>query len=299
MKNLGLLIISFLIAICLTYFVNSKSSMSSTNLIVPVVTSNLPQNKIVIASSKSQVQVTVKGPSYLLNNVSRQGINLNIKFPDKIGTSFNTKISPNDFHLPSGLEVLNIEPQELTFTLDNLVTKSVPVVVPRIGKLDEMYRLVGFTVEPESVDVTGSELEIKSLTRVQTESVDLRNITENVEQEVKLRQVGSFIKPSKDSVKLKIFIREVQSTKEFKSLNIEIRNQVNKAFDVDFRTVDIMISGPKRDVQKLSIDNIKPYILIDEDTAESKRAKLQVELPKGLELVSVNPKTILLKEKKN
>ena len=44
---------------------------------------------------------------------------------------------------------------------------------------------------------------------------------------------------------------------------------------------------------------VKPYILIDEDTAESKRAKLQVELPKGLELVSVNPKTILLKEKKN
>ena len=299
MKNLGLLIISFIIAICLTYFVNSKSGMSSTNLIMPVVTSNLPQNKIVIATSKSQVQVTVRGPSYLLNNVSRMGANLNIKFPDDISTSYSTKISPSDLHLPSNLEVLNIEPQELTFTLDNQVTKSIPVVVPRIGTLDERFRLVGFKVEPETIDVTGSELELKGIKRVQTESIDVRNITENVIQDVKLRPIGSFVKPAKDMVKVQILVREVQGTKEFKSLNIEIRNQINKAFDVDFKTADVMISGAKRDVQKLSIDNIKPYILIDEETAESKHAKLQVEVPEGFTIVGVNPKTILLKDKKN
>lgn len=302
MKNIGFLIFSFIIALCLTYYVNSKSGTSSTTLIVPVVTSNLPTDKIVIAQSKSQVQVTIKGPSYLLNNVSRNGINLDIKFPDNISTSYSTKIVPNDLHLPAGhlpkgLEVLNIEPQELTFTLDNVVTKQVPVVVPRIGRVDDNYRLVGFKVEPDVIELSGSEMELKDIKRVQTESVDLRNVTENIVQDVKLRSVGSFVKPSSDTVKVQILVRELQGSKEYKSLNIEIRNEINKAFDVDFKTVDVMVTGPKRIIDTLSLDKVKPYIKIDESVAEAKQAKLQVELPSDVVLESVNPKNILLKEK--
>ncbi|MGI6680833.1 MAG: YbbR-like domain-containing protein [Bdellovibrionota bacterium] len=297
MKNFGLLIISFIIAICLMFIVNDRSGTSSTNLVVPVVTSNLPTDKIVVSTSKSQVQVTIKGPSYLLNNISRTGVNLNIKFPDNVSNAYSRMLSPSDLHLPTGVEVLNIEPHELSFTIDNLVSKRVPVVVPRIGSLDNAYRLVEFKVEPEAVELVGSEIELRGIKRVQTESVDLRNITSSTVQDVKLRQVGSFVKANSEMVKVNIIIRDVQDTKEIKGLNIEIRNEVNKQFDVNYKTVDVMVKGAKKDIKVLNANKVRPFIKIDEEASKNKQANLEFELPDGISLFSSNPKNVSLKEK--
>lgn len=298
MKNLGTLIISVIIAIFLTIIVNDKSGLSSINLNVPIVTSNLPKDKIVILSSKSQVQVTIKGQSYLLSDViAKKGVNLDVKFPDNVTTTYTAKIAPNDFKFPAGVEVLNIDPPEVTFSLDKVISKDLPVVVPRIGAIDEMYKLTSFQVDPEFVKVTGSEIELKGIKRIQTEPIDLRSVTEDVVIETKLRSTGQFTTPEKESVKVAIAVKTIQGDKEFKGLNIDIRNKITTPYDFDFKIVDVLVRGAKKDVEKLTIENIKPYIEIDEDASANKKALVHVELPEGISLISVNPKNILLREK--
>lgn len=298
MKNFGTLVIAFIIAIFLTVIVNDKSGSSSVNLNVPIVTSNLPEDKIVILSSKSQVQVTIKGPSYLLSDViAKKGVNLDIKFPNNITTTYTAKIKPSDFKFPAGVDVLSIEPSEVTFSVDNVISKRLPVVVPRIGTIDEMYKLLEFKVEPEFINVKGSEIELKGIKRIQTEPVDLRNITEDSIVETNIRAIGQFTTAEEKTVKVKISVRALKANKEFKGVSIDIRNQIAKPYEVDFKTVDLLLSGAKKDIDNLTIDKIKPYVTIKEDTLVQRKAQVFVELPVGIELLSVNPKNIFLKER--
>ncbi len=299
-KNIGLLILSFIIALCFYFYVNSKSGQQTYTLMVPVATSNVPADKLVILSSSSQVQVTIKGPQYILQSVAtKANTTLDIRIPEDVTNTYSTPITPKDFNFPSGVDVLSIEPQDVTFSLDKVITKKLPVVIPRIGQLSEDFKLASFQVTPDIVEVSGPELELKDKKIVEAEPIDMRSIQEDVDIVTKLRPLGKFTKFKDDSVSVNIAVKPVNVTKEFRGLNIEIKNEVTKVFNVDFKTVDVLLSGPKAMMNDLQIQDVKPYIRIDEDAAKNFMANINVDLPQDVSIVSINPKAIKLKPARN
>lgn len=299
-KNLGLLILSFIIALCFYFYVNSKSGQQTYTLMVPVATSNVPADKLVILSSSSQVQVTIKGPQYILQSVAtKANTTLDIRIPEDVTNTYSAKITPKDFNFPSGVDVLSIEPQDVTFSLDKVITKKLPVVIPRIGQLSEDFKLASFQVNPDIIQVSGPELELKDKKTVEAEPIDMRGIKEDVDIVTKLRPLGKFTKFKEESVNVSVAVKPVNISKEFKGLNIEIKNEVTKAFNIDFKTVDILVSGPKAIIQDLQTKDVKPYIRINEEAAKNLVVDINVDLPQDVSIVSMNPKTLKLKPIRN
>ena len=90
-KNLGLKLISLVFAIILAYFVNSEGNTSIVGFVVPVEFQNVPSDKVLLRPSHRQVEVTIKGPSFVISKVAAEPRVFKVRLPIGVGNSFSAR----------------------------------------------------------------------------------------------------------------------------------------------------------------------------------------------------------------
>ncbi|RMD85835.1 MAG: hypothetical protein D6808_04515 [Candidatus Dadabacteria bacterium] len=297
MKNLGLKIFSLAVAVALSYYVNSETNVSVIGFSVPVEIKNIPENKMLVWPLTPKAQITVKGPSYLVSQVATSNFTFKVELPDDVGYSYTVALRRSFLSLPSSVEVVAIEPSELELTFDKRVTKSVPVIVPRIGKLPSEVKLDRMSVNPPRVKLIGPESELKKIRTVETQPVDIRGITSTVEKKLKIRIPGTLTKVSNDEVAIKIEVSPVEMERKFRKVPIQIRPDGEYRFKIKPQRASVEVSGGSDVVPSLKQSDIRAYI--DATTiGKNNKAKVLVDLPKDVELVIVEPEFVkIIREK--
>lgn len=293
MKHLRMKVASVIIAVGLSLFVNSENNINSARVFVTIEVKDLPVSKVLVWQHKKQVEVEVRGPSFLVSRVVASPPTVRLELPDKVEGRYSAQIGRRNLNIDSPLQIVSIEPSSVSFTVENKISKEVLVRVPRIisddSKIDELKLM------PDRVFVTGPESEVKDLTVIQSEPLDLREIKDQMTKELVLRVPGKLTELSPGTVRAYIKMSKTVFSKTLDNLPVEIRSAPGKMFSVEPKQVQVILNGPKKKVEALTSGQIIPYVRPNTDD-QGKELKVNIDLPSEVQIVAINPEKVNISE---
>ena len=190
-ENWMLKFISLAFAVVLWFFVMGESRMEVTH-IVPLEYENLSEELMIANEVPTSVSIRISGPRALQVNLSPDDISLSVdleKLPAGV-TSF--KRLEESLNIPSGLKITRISPSYVDVKLERIRDRDVPVRVILTGEPELGFMVKSFKTVPKKVTVSGAESELKGVSEVVTEGIDLTNVQESFSQTVAISYIGNY-----------------------------------------------------------------------------------------------------------
>lgn len=188
-----------------------------------VEAATFPKDRILIRNTDSIISITVraKGLDYYSRLFSAQlkplYFNLNDlklkrtgdRYTGYLRTSRNTRVILDQ--LPSGIEILAIEPDTLHFIFEKSFSRNIvirPDVTLRFSRQYNLYDSIAVT--PDSVLVSGRKETLDTLRYISTESKSYTNLDKGLTEKLRLINPGLYppVKFSVDSAELKISVEK-------------------------------------------------------------------------------------------
>jgi YbbR domain-containing protein len=162
-RNLGAKIISVLFAILFWLFVMnqgfSNTLTGDQTLTIPLVTSGLPQNMVIMTRLPSvRVRLQAINPSVNIKDLYAE-IDLSGGAPGE----HNYAITVNT---PPGTKVLDLQPSDVTLKLDTVQEKQLPVEADISGTPADGFQIGTPIIRPSAVNVRGPSSVLSSLNKV-------------------------------------------------------------------------------------------------------------------------------------
>ena len=289
-QHLPLKIASLFIALILAYAVHSAGNASVVSLYVPVEIKNIPDDKVVVSPTKRSVQITIRGPSFLIGPIASSPPSLRARLPDEVRDRAIVNFQPIDLNLPRSIEVLSIEPSRMELGLETVEQYEVPVKVMSSGHLSSGLVLEGIEVSPKKVLVRGPRSEVKKVRLIETESLDLSSLASSDEVVLKLRNANPKVVSSANTVVARIRIGNPQTERSFEALAVEVRSRGGESgVRIEPKSVSVALSGPPGVVAELDEKAIVPYVRIATRPPSPSEVAVSVDVPEGVKVVKVSP----------
>lgn len=298
MKNLGLKSLSLLIALLLYLFVHSQSNISQRSFGAPVELLGLPASKMVLLPVSLQAQVTIRGPSFIVDDVWRSAPAFEVLLPSDVGGRYEVILSEDTLGLSPGVEVVKIEPSAIQLILDDRVEKSVPVKIDTRGHLPDTVRMVGSTSNPGTVLLNGPASEIEDIDQVETYPLNLAQLTQSSQTELQLRNPWRYVRLRPGRVSVRTEVTVISSELTFDKLPVEVRMRGGMIGTSVPNEVSVTFSGPMEMLRELPTSSVVPFVVVTKEMVAGFEEKgnvakgevpLKVQLPPELSLVKVVP----------
>ncbi len=294
--NLLLKLVSLLAAILLAYSVNSERNTSVLSFNVPIEMKNAPDDKVLVRPTRRMAQVTVRGPSFLVGPMVASPPPLRVVVPDDVGERLNVSLKTSDLSVPSMIEVVGIEPSEMEFVFEPVERKEFKVEVPRVGQLPKELTLSKVDVEPKVASVKGPRSELKQLRFIESEPIDLSDISETQTVTLNLRTPGNQSSLITKTVSVRVAINEVPRQRTFERRPVELRTSPNlSGIGLDPTEVSVIVEGPPAVVAEIDPGAIVPFVRVRESPpAEGRKVDVNVDVPAGCSVSKVEPPSVVV-----
>lgn len=293
-RNFTLKLLSLAIAFSLWLFVNFGERDTEESLKVALELRNIPSHLMITSPRVDFIDLRVSGPRTLLGRIDRNRVSVGLDLNGVRPGPAVFRVDAEALNLPRGVKVVRINPAQVTLELDRVGHKSVPVRLRLVGKLPPDLQVADTKVAPDTLQVTGPASDIEDIHTVSTEALDLRDATAGtIERELPLEPAGEYVSYSANRVAAQVRIDEVAMTREFKRVDIAVRNSPAE-YRVTPDHLRVTVRGPKRVVGSLELDHGAVYIDAQGVELGKQVVKPTVELPTGVELVSVEPAQVQL-----
>jgi YbbR domain-containing protein len=190
-ENWVLKLISLAFAVVLWFFVIGERNLE-VSYIVPLEYQGLSRDLIIANEVPSSVSVRISGPRALLMNQSAGDISIAVDLKGLPAGVTSFKRLEESLNLPTGLKVTRISPSYVDVKLERIREKSVPVRVVLTGTPVPGYVVTETRVEPEQVVVSGAGSELKSVSEVFTESIDITGVRQSFSQTAPIDYSGIY-----------------------------------------------------------------------------------------------------------
>lgn len=190
-ENWLLKIISLAFAVVLWFFVMGESRLE-VNHIVPLEYQNLPEGLMIANEVPTSVALRISGPRALQVNLDPGDIQLRVDLKDLTAGITTFRRLDETLNIPSGLRITRISPSYVDVKLERVRERNVPIQVVLTGEPAPGFRVKSFKSLPEKVTVFGAESELKSVSEVSTEGVDLTNVQESFTETVAINYIGNY-----------------------------------------------------------------------------------------------------------
>jgi len=188
-----------------------------------VEAASLPKDRILVGNPDSVISITVraKGLDYYSRLLSAQlkplYFNLNDlklkrsgdRYTGYLRTSRNTRLILDQ--LPSGIEILSIDPDTLHFIFERSFSKKIAIRPDVSLKFSRQYNLYdSITVIPDSVLVSGRKEILDTLRYISTENKSYTNLNKGLTEKLRLINPGFYppVKFSVDSAELRLSVEK-------------------------------------------------------------------------------------------
>ena len=239
-------------------------------------------------------KVAVSGPESLVDKVVRGRVSLDLKqSKSTIEQSLSIKLlDENDQHIAS--KFLSLDQDFAIVTVPIYPKKDLDIEAAISGKPAEGYEIEGIEVQPKDITVSGSEKLLKDMESISTELIDINNANADVKRTVKLQKYEDiYLDPAQPSeVSVVIRIRKVEVEQEL-SEKVDIQNlSVDRRARLSADQVSIVIKGHKPVIDGIKDDMVKVYVDLDGVSRGERSLPLKVNVPEGVEVISMDPKEI-------
>ncbi len=226
----------FLILSSGSLVLNKLSKEYKTTLQLEVAISNIPQNKIILKTAKTKINIYVKATGY--NLIGYKLFNKKIKInATNAKRVINTKhqiktsllIDEIQQQLLVGTEIIEILNSTIDIELGEIISKKVPVILKKSITYEKGYKIKGnIVVEPDSVLVSGPEDKVTPLQYIETSILKKENLYTTLNEEVSLN-----LKSKPKSVRVSTNV-------------IKVTAEVEKFTELVFTIPLKIINNPKR-----------------------------------------------------
>ena len=190
-ENWTLKIISLILALLLWMFIMGERRLE-VGYRVPLELQNIPKSLMIANEVPSMVDVRVSGPRTLQMKVSPNDISIIVDLSDLKPGLTTFKRLEERLNLPSGLQVTRLSPSFIDLKLERIKQKLVPVKIALTGEPMTGFKVASVKAVPNEVMIEGAETELKSVSKVTTENVDLKGVNEGFSLIVPLVHRGTY-----------------------------------------------------------------------------------------------------------
>jgi YbbR domain-containing protein len=196
------------------------------------------------------------------------------------------------------LNNLEVRPETVLVSIqvrEGYPEKVLPIKPRIIGKPAPGFYVSKIEANPSSIKVYGDYLKIVNLDFLETIPIDVNGISKTLTVKVPpIIEEGIFFAEDEETlVEVQIQVTEKDEEKIFQNVKIEPREAspfVN--FQLIPDTVDLKVIGKYKNIVNLKIENIKVFVNLSD--IEQETAKVEVELPPGIELVQIMPEMVTI-----
>lgn len=190
-ENWLLKLISLAFAVVLWFFVMGESHME-VNHFVPLEYQHLPEGLMIANEVPTSVALRISGPRALQVNLSPNDIRPSVDLKGLSAGVTSFKRLEETIRIPGGLKITRISPSYVDVKLERVRDRDVPVRVVLTGAPAPGFMVKSSQANPEKVTVTGAESELKGVSEVVTEGIDLSNVQESFTQTVAISYLGNY-----------------------------------------------------------------------------------------------------------
>ncbi len=279
-KNLPFKIIALLAAILLSQAVNSAGNQSVMTLTSEIELKSIPDDLVVVRPHKREVKVTIKGPSFLVGSVAADPPPFRVRLPSAAPGTVSAQFVRSDIALPAAVDIVSVEPAEMSFELEAVETRDVRVEVPRIGQLPKNLSLESVIVTPPLVTVRGARSAVRSIRSVESQPISLSEMEDakHVNLDLDLRAPPGRVSVSHRSVAVAVHVAAIVSQREFGPRTVEVRTAPDLGpVSIEPTSVRVVLSGPANVLSSLDAATLVPFVRI-QSLPEVKGSDLSVQL---------------------
>jgi len=247
-ENATLKLVAFMLALTVFFLVHSDKR-AVVNMTVGVSYS-VPAGKVLASRPPDEVRLTVRGSRRLIKRVDEREIErIHVDLPDTTGEF----VFQNEMiRLPAGLELVSINPASFPLRLERPEERVVPVEMQLVGELPDGYEVIGRSLEPDKVTITGAESSVRATRAVQTRAIPLEGRVQTFVEEVPLSPSEEFVHISDgvQTVKVRVQVGKKIGSKQLGKQKITIVAGADVApetvarFVTEPAEVDVGLSGP-------------------------------------------------------
>lgn len=291
-ENMTLKIVALGLAIIIWFMVVGEQK-SEVRITVPVELRNLPTD-LEIVKSISQVQVTLRGFSSFVKRLTAADIEVYVDLSNVARGINSFVLSADEIRVPVGATVTQVSPSQLEVLLDTTTTKPIPVEAATRGKPADGYVVSSISIKPNVVSVIGAQNVLKNLTKIETEVVNLDNLTESMTRKVKVKFSDATLrleKKEEETVEITIVIEPEMMSRFFENIPVRIEGSA-QVLTVFPDTVTALIHGPKLQISALTSQDIPVVIHAKQLQIGQSSVQPEFQLPDNMEVKVYYPKTI-------
>ncbi len=254
LENTGLKVLALLITGVLWLSVASRP-VSQVTLSVPIEPPNLADSANLIVSKYDPLtaRVDLEGSRDVLDALRLGQLAVSA---DMSGVEPGVRVIPLNIEanrLPAGVRVKEIEPRAIRVTVERVIEREVPVTPRFEGDPRPGYERIDWQIVPPTVKIAGAESQVRDITEVSTETVNLTNKTEPFSEMVAI-DIGSpnlsLTDNSRRKVMLSVNIGEQRKERVF-DVPVALFDAPPKARVLP-RSVRVTVFGPHSDVDSMS-----------------------------------------------
>jgi YbbR domain-containing protein len=187
LRNWGLKLFSFLVALVLWLtLIPEEKTFTEKNLTVALELHNIPSGMEVVEKPPSTVDVKIRTPRRLLEQVTPANVRAVLDLRDARVDVQNYDLNESMIKTPQGAQVTEVRPSQVSLKLERTIAVMLEVEPQITGELQEGLGVVKIEVVPPQVLVSGPESKIDRNAKVRTTPVDISPLTQQTEIEARL-----------------------------------------------------------------------------------------------------------------
>ena len=297
-ENLGLKLLSLLCAVVLYALLHGSETAQRTFSVSLI--SIMPSdalNRQLLTPLPTEVGITVTGPRKQLDDLHADDIGT-ARLDLHSGRDAKIDLDPSMFHIPAGLTIEQIIPSSIKVHWDDVISKGIPVQVPRAGEPLLGYSVSGVvTAEPSEVQARGARSVVDVMQFARSSPFDVSGLGLGIHRrKLALDKPPSLVVFDVDQVTAQVQITRQLVSKTLPRLKVEVLGPARATTRPGMVTV--VLTGTAEDINMIASDAVVPRVepkTAGDDITKPGNDNLPVllDMPKGVTAQIDPPKVVV------
>ena len=238
-------LLSLVIGASLWYFVVGEDQVEMA-VTVPIEVHNLPADLVIANQYKKDIEVTVRGPRRLIQEMRQQHISRPVDLGKARPGSMVIQNDSNSIRFPQGIAVQRLQPANITLLVDQLVEKEFPITAVTRGKPAAGYVFEEVVLNPARIAVTGPQAYLARETALKTHQINLDGLHQSSQFQVHLNLSDALVKLIGETVvQANVVIREAMIRRTVPGIPINARGYGQEGMRIVPPTVTVEADIPE------------------------------------------------------
>jgi YbbR domain-containing protein len=250
-----------------------------------------PDDISIIGEVEKNISIQIKGYKYLVEPILTQNIVYPIDFSNIQTGTVTLEIDSKKFKMPEQIEILSINPGSLSFQIERIIEKEIPVRLSVSGTPAKSCVLSEIYLKPGAIFFNGPEklLQDNTITEFFTRELSLDGVHESFSKELPLIMDESLIPfVSKRIVRVDVTLNEKIEAREYQNIHVRGKNTPYR-YKIRPSTVDLTLEGRIKALQELKPKTINVYIDLQGLKPGVYARRVKIEVPGNVSLTGVRP----------